>query len=1329
MTRIQRLKLHISQALGADRPALRRDLQRIEKRLFRHPSAEGDPQALSALEHRIQRSIRRRQQRIEQCPRVEVNPGLPIADSQAEIIDAIGRHPVVIISGETGSGKTTQLPKLCLAAGRGIDGKIGCTQPRRIAATTVARRIAEELGESMGASVGYKIRFKDRTPRDAFIKIMTDGILLAEAQNDRFLNEYDTLIVDEAHERSLNIDFILGLLKTLLKRRKNLKIIITSATIDTEKFARAFDNAPVIEVSGRMYPVEVRYMEDGAVTPENGDATHVETAVSAVDRLVAESHRGDILVFMPTEQDIRETCDLLAARNYRNITVYPLFARLAGREQARVFSSRDSRKIIVATNVAETSITIPGIKYVVDTGLARIARYSPRTRTKALPVEPVSRSSADQRMGRCGRVAKGVCIRLFSEEDYLGRPLYTPPEILRTNLAEVILRMMALKLGDVAAFPFIDPPADKSIQDGFQLLRELGAIKPSTGKGAGANRFVLTGKGRVMAKVPLDPRLSRMLIESADEGCLEQLVIIASALSIPDPRERPHENTDAADRAHHTFEHPNSDFLTLLTIWDRFRIEKRKRGTVRKLKRFCSEHFLSYKRMREWQDIHRQINLVLEESRMGSSRTSSAAKPFIPAADAGTSDPTYAAIHRSILSGFLSNIALKKEKNFFTAARSREAMIFPGSGLFNHAGQWIVAAEMVATTRLFARTVARIDPAWLEPLAKSHCRYTYLDPHWERNREEVVAKEQVSLFGLIMESGRPVSFGRIDPEAATDIFVRSALVDRDIKKPLPFMVHNHQLIDDVTTLEDKLRRRDILIDENDIQDFYRSRLERVYDIRSLKRLLREKKGDQFLRLNRDDLMRYMPGGDEIERYPERIAMGGDQFQCEYRFDPGAPKDGVTVKIPSSVASCVTPEPLDWLVPGLLKEKVTELIKGLPKTHRRRLVPVPDTVDIITREMPRSGRALISELGDFILKRFGVDIPAAAWPTEDLPDHLRMRLSITDAHGHEVAGGRDPAILARLSVAEAPEAGLAAARKQWERSGLTNWEFGDQPESVSLQGKKQRQWTQYPGLAVTGEEGGQRVDLRLFSDRSRAVGSHVKGVAVLLSLRLSSDLKYLKKVMTLPAHKKSYAAGFGGIGGFRDCLTGVIKERLLLKNIRTQQAFETYAVQVKAQLLEQGRLLLASCLAVLEAYGGTREVLRTLSLQYIKAGPVTNFLTHLETEIRQLVPENFPALYEPGRMPDLVRFMNALAVRARRGVVDLEKDRIKAQKVKKYSDALSDLLKTLSPSVSEEKRRCIEAFFWMVEEYKVSLFAQEIKTGIPVSEKRLDKRLKEIERMV
>ena len=1339
---MKKIESLLPKALIADRYKIGRELDRIKAWKTKTPPNEKINKRLILLEKKLQRSIKKRSWRNINRPKPIYNDALPILSKKDDIIDAISNHPVVIISGETGSGKTTQIPKFCLAAGCGVDGKIGCTQPRRIAAMTVSKRIAEELGETLGESVGYKIRFKDKTSPNAFIKIMTDGMLLAETQNDPYLNEYDTIIVDEAHERSLNIDFILGILKTLLKKRKDLKVVITSATIDTEKFSKAFDHAPVIEVSGRMYPVDVRYLPMDSKFGDDDEQTHVDMAVYAVDRLFKETVSGGMLVFMPTEQDIRETCDLIREKNNKNATVLPLFARLSASEQSRVFSRGLGRKVIVATNIAETSITIPGIKYVIDTGLARISRYMPRSRTTSLPVTAISKSSADQRKGRCGRVENGVCIRLYSEEDFENRPLFTSPEILRANLAEVILRMISLKLGDISNFPFIDKPALKSIQDGFDLLYELGAIiLESSQKKKEKQHFSLTKKGRLMAKMPVDPRLSRMLIEAQTEGCLEALIVIASALSIQDPRERPAEKAQEADQAQKIFCDPFSDFITLLNIWNKYHEVLKKEKTTGRIKKFCKTRYLSFKRMREWRDIHAQLSEALKEydpddknKKVIESRIKKRVLPEQQTIKNTISNTEfsdlYTAIHKSLLSGLLSNIAMKKEKNIFFATKGKEVMIFPGSSLFNTAKEWIVAAELVETSRLFARTCANIDNTWLEKLGGNLCKYTYLHPHWERKRGQVVAYEQVTLFGLIIIPKRKVSYGRINPEQATEIFIQSALVEGDIKENFAFMLHNQNLIDNVKNMEDRIRRKDILVSEADLFDFYTKRLKGCYDIRTFKTYLKQNKNDHFLRMNPEDITRYAPDEKELSLYPDRIDLGNLSLDCAYRFEPGTTDDGVTVTIPASMADAIPSESLGWLVPGLYREKITTLIKGLPKTFRKKLVPVANTVNIIISEMPKAKTSLITALGNFIYTRFGIDIPSSAWPDDLLPDYLKMRVSITNAKGKELFSGRDLNILSRhvsnkIGPVESPE--MDAAKTDWERTHITCWDFPDLPEFIDLKDKNMKQWLVYPGLQKADPKQ-KSVNLRLFQSNETAIESHKEGVALLFTLYFSKDLKFLKKTLKLPKDMEEISNYFGGSARFEKRMYESIINKLFLKNIRSKDAFFAYAESITQSILSEGRELLNQSLPVLEAYHETRTTIYALETAHNTNKAVLEFLKGLRTELSKLVPETFVDLYDADRIIHLIRYMKALEIRARRAVVDFEKDRAKADDIQIFTKSLNQLLKGLSPTTSKEKKAAIEAYFWLIEEYKVSIFAQELKTSVPVSKKRLKEKLKEIERM-
>jgi len=1238
-------------------------------------------------------------------PRLSYAEHLPIFAKKDEIVSAVRENPVVIVSGDTGSGKSTQLPKMCLEAERGIDGKIGCTQPRRIAAVTIARRIAEELGERIGKSVGYKIRFQDRSHASEYIKIMTDGILLAETQRDRDLYQYDTLIIDEAHERSINIDFLLGLLKTLLERRDNLKIVVTSATIDTERFSTFFNNAPVVNVEGRLYPVDLHYLPIPDELEKTGEITYVDMAVQAVEELRKRDRAGHMLIFMPTEQDIRETCAQLEARSLPGIKVLPLFARLTSRQQRRVFSPLPGQKIVVATNVAETSVTIPGIKYVIDTGLARIPRYLPRSRTTSLTVGPIAKSSADQRKGRCGRVQHGVCIRLYSEDDFLVRPEFTEPEILRSNLAEVILRMLSLNLGDIQSFPFIDPPSSKRIKDGFDILKELGAIEDRPG------RTRLTERGVWMARIPLDPRLSRMILEAVREGCVAEVAVVAAALSIQDPRERPIDNAEEADRVHAAFNHPNSDFITLINLWDRFQRHREDHPSQNQLRRFCKTHFLSFVRMREWCDIHQQIVGILEE--LGIDIVGE-----LPYSD---SKARYEAIHRSVLSGCLSNIGMIKEKNHYHGAKGRELMVFPGSTLFNKASPWIAAAEVVKTSRLFARIVARIQPQWLEALGHELCRYTYSNPRWVKNRREVRADERVTLYGLPVVEGRSVPFGPVRPGESHRIFIQAALVEGRMKAVPSFLRHNQAMIGRLRSMEDKLRRRDILIGEQEIAEFYSRRLPGIYDVRGLKKRILEKGGDAFLRMGESDLLRERPDPDRLSAFPDWLDIRGHRFYLSYRFTPGEEEDGVTLTIPASLAPKFPVDRLDWLVPGLFSEKISTLIKGLPKRYRKQLVPVSDAAATVVSEMPVTEEALVNALSRFIYRRFGIDIPALVWPQTELPRHLQMRLSLIDQNGTEIRSGRDPGLLGAIRPEGPVSKPLQMARKQWERTGIRSWDFGNLPREIPVGSRL----IAYPAL-VPGEEG---TDLRLFDDPQAALEKHREGVEVLLSLQLKRNLKGLKGRLALPSRLEKAALHFGGTKALENALYQRLCRDLLRMDIRTEMEFHSHAQETKRSITAEAKELLGQTCELLQALEDTHSTLFTLEHANRSNGPVVELCRRIHQELQALLPEDFLARYSRERLANLPRYIKAMRIRAERGANDVEKDRKKALELEGFLTLLTEIKAGLSGYVTDEKCAAVDAFRWMIEEYKVSLFAPELKTPYPVSPKRLKEKAEAIRRMV
>ncbi len=1266
---------------------------------------------------------------------------LPITRRKEDIIQAIKDNPVVIISGATGSGKTTQIPKFCIAAGRGRLGRIGCTQPRRIAAVNVARRIAEELHERIGQSVGYKIRFDDTINRQTCIKIMTDGILLAETQSDPQLKEYDTLIVDEAHERSLNIDFTLGLLRRLIRRRKDMKLIITSATIDTDQFSRAFDHAPVIEVSGRMFPVDILYrpyLNPSDPSGDPDDQGYVEAAADSVLHLLSTTRAGDILVFMPTEQDIGETLELIRSRRIPGVTVLPLFARLSAREQSRIFSRPPGRKIIIATNVAETSLTIPGIKYVVDTGLARIPSYSPRTRTTALPVSPVSQSSANQRAGRCGRVENGVCIRLYDEDDFNGRPYFTPPEILRSNLAEVILKMMALGLGDVAGFPFIDPPAPKSIQDGFATLIELGAIRERRRKEKqpGRKSYHLTDIGQIMARLPIDPRLSRILLEADRLGCLAEAAVITTALAVSDPRQRPMEKTQAADQKHALFKDPSSDFVTLLNIWQAVQKARNRFQSRSGLKTFCRDHFLSFKRIREWNEIHDQILTILKENGINGDTPLPAAvgTKGLKAKAFELGGPLYIALHQALLTGCLAHIAHKKEKNMFTAAKGQQVMIFPGSGLFDDAGQWIVAAEFVKTSQVFARTVAKIDPDWLEPIGRDLCAYSYSDPHWEKSRGEVVALEQVALFGLIIVSGRRKAYGKVNPEEAGDIFIRHALVQEEIAQKFPFMIHNRELMASLETMEHKTRKKDILASEEDIFMFYKSRLPRPFsDIRTFARFLKENNDPDFLKMTLSDLQKSDVDEQALALYPDTLATTQGRFPLEYRFTPGSGRDGVTLKVPVAAAPFVPIHHLGRLVPGLFEEKVTALIKALPKRFRTRLMPVSEKAALIAAELPKSDRPLFSLLSAFIRERFGIQIPETAWSDQDLPEHLKMRISIRDEKGREIKASRDPSLLTQL-VSQKPgkeEAAFEKARQGFERSNIRAWDFPDLDPCLSISMDDQGTLNAYPGLSCEADAKTREIILclRLFRSQRKAQEAHLQGIRHLFTLCFPEDFKALKNdIRSFPGLTR-VAPFFDGRSLFQTAVFDRITRTLFARDIRTRKDFDAHARDRLPRIYEHGREFMKIVCALGDIYQSCFERLQKLSFQHRDRKKTAERLTGLFNELKNLVPPNFLDLYTEERIRHLPRFVDGLRIRAQRIVDHPLKEEKKAQGMEKYSRCLTTFLSSLSQDSSPAKTRQVENFFWLLEEYKIALFTPELKTSVKVSEKILDRLAIDISQMI
>ncbi|MBU0729923.1 MAG: ATP-dependent RNA helicase HrpA [Proteobacteria bacterium] len=1249
--------------------------------------------------------------------KIKYPPELPITGHRQEIVDAIRAHQVLIIAGDTGSGKTTQLPKMCLEAGRGIKGMIGCTQPRRIAAVTIAARVSEELGPQGPQLVGYKIRFQDKTRKYHKIKFMTDGILLAEAQQDRYMQAYDTIIVDEAHERSLNIDFLLGMLKRLLARRKNLKVIITSATIDTEKFSKNFNNAPVIQVSGRTYPVEVRYQENG---DDQDDAAYVELAVKAVGEIRRKEAPGDILVFMPTERDIRETVEALegdlqarepgsARQNWpKNMLIMPLFGRLSPKDQRRIFQPVTGAKIVVATNVAETSVTVPGIRYVIDTGLARISGYNPRARTTKLPISPISRASADQRKGRCGRISPGICYRLYSEESYNNRQEFTVPEILRSNLSEVILRMIYLQLGDPVSFPFVDPPSSRALKDGYNLLKELGAID---------SHRRLTEHGKLMAILPLDPRISRMILEARDLNALAEVTIIAAALSIQDPRIRPVESEKEADQVHAAFADPGSDFLTLLNIWKRYMNMVDKDYTRTQRRKFCKQNFLSFQRMRELRDVHDQIVSILDDEG-GFIRNTRPADPE--------------AVHRALLSGNLRNIALKKEKNIYQGAQGKEVMIFPGSGQFGKAGQWIMAAEFVETSRLFARTVAAIKPEWIEPLAQGLTRSSYSSPHWEKKRGQVVAFEKVTLFGLVIIAKRTINYGKIRPDEARDIFIWTALIEGELAGDFSFHRQNISLIARVQGMEDRVRQRDILVDDQALYAFYDQRLPQdVWDRAGLQRFLNNKGADDFLVMKEEEIVNREPSRQLIEQFPKTLKTGEFEFTLSYRFAPGSEEDGVSVEIPLSLVPYVDPEFFEWLVPGMLLEKNIALLKGLPKNLRRQLVPIPQTAEQLVGNLTLYQGSLLSALEDAIARKFNVLVDRRHWPIGNLPDHFRMRFILLDGAGRQIKATRN-FIELRGDNRQAAGDVTQAVKKQWEREDIKQWDFQDLPERIPVIGKGGALTGYFfPGLLAVDNN----VSIRLFPDQQQCREETRKGLLALYLTNFQKKGAFIKD-MHFSRNYWALYEGFGTHDEFNQGLVALIFNSIfdLGKGLIPDKA--TYE-QTLTAVREKGLYSLGNQIkeVVFTALHERRKVFDCIS-QYesMKATPLnqSKFLEFREVA-KNILPFDFFETFTVEDVLAVARYFKALCLRIERAHSDPAKDIAKAAQVQPYLARLERFEKQLKACADdffasyEKKKDLVGQYRKMIEEFRISLFAQQMKTAFPVSEKRLEKLSMEVEK--
>jgi ATP-dependent helicase HrpA len=1285
-----------------------RDEHRLGRRLERL-RGRGDDAQLVALTREVEQAEARVARRRAAVPAIDYPPQLPVTARREDLLATIREHQVTIVAGETGSGKSTQLPKICLELGRGVRGTIAHTQPRRLAARTVAARIAEELRTPLGEAIGYAVRFNDRSGEDTLVRMVTDGLLLAEIQHDRLLRRYDTVIVDEAHERSLNIDFLLGCLKRILPRRPDLKLVITSATIDTQRLSAHFGDAPVVEVSGRAYPVQTRYRP----VP---DAEHdrLDAIPDAVRELLdAEpANPGDVLVFLSGEREIRDTAELLRSRLDADVEILPLYARLSSAEQQRVFAGHRARRVVLATNVAETSLTVPGIRYVVDPGTARISRYSARLKVQRLPIEPISQASADQRKGRCGRTADGICIRLYDEEDFAARARFTDPEILRTSLASVILQMAALGLGDVADFPFLDPPDPRQVRDGVALLRELGALEPAV-KGGGHR---LTPLGRRLARLPVDPRLGRMVLEGDRLGCAREAIVIAAALSIQDPRERPAEARAAADQQHARFNdaEPRSDFLAYLSLW-RYLREQQAELSGSQFRKHCKAELIHFLRVREWQDLVGQLT--------------AAAKSVDVTVNEQPAEPDQ--IHMALLAGLLSHVGLRdtaatkapargrRPVAEYTGARGARFALSPGSALSKQAPEWTMVAELVETTRLWGRTAARIEPAWVEALAPAHLlRRTYGEPRWDARRSDVVADERVTLYGLPVVAGRQVSYGRIDPAGARELFIRRALVEGEWETRHAFFHENRARVAEVEALEERARRRDLLVGDQVLHNFYDARIPSdVVSGAHFDRWWREASAAEPDRLTLPRELLLDPGaaaGLDARDRPEAWKQGELTLKLSYRFEPGTDHDGVTAHVPLSVITELRPDGFEWLVPAFRQELVTTLIRSLPKELRKPLVPAPDLAgEALARIPPRSG-PLLDALAAELERLRGVRIPAAAWDLARLPAHLRMRFLVEDEEGRAVAEGEDLAAL-RERVRPQLRAQLAAAAPAIERSGLRAWEIGALPRVVAPAAAGGLR--AYPALVDEGETVGVRL---LETPEAQAAAMHA-GTRRLLLLSVPSTVKYVQEHLPPSTQLSLAAAPHGSAAAVVQDATVAAADALIAAAggpAWDEAGFARLRAHVAGELAEATTALLRQ---VAEIVAARRAVQRRMD--ELVAPPLQPACLDVARQLGGLVYAGFVTVAGPARLPDILRYVQGAERRLERlpSTVAVDRDRMTTVHTLEAAydarvTACREAGRSLPPSLREAG--------WMLQELRVSQFAQALGTRGAVSAKRVRKLLEQ-----
>ena len=1298
-----------------------RDQERLSRRVagLRRRQREKKPidRGLNEVEREVDKAKQLLAQREALRVTLDYPAELPVVERREDILAAIRDHQVVVVAGETGSGKTTQLPKMCLELGRGRKGLIGHTQPRRLAARSVAGRLAEELSVPLGEQVGYQVRFNDQSSPSTLVKLMTDGILLAETQHDPLLLRYDTLIIDEAHERSLNIDFLLGYLKRLLPKRPDLKIIITSATIDVERFAAHFGSpstpAPVVEVSGRTFPVDVLYRPLVRSEEDEDDRTLQEGILHAVREIeTIEREKGwlhgprDVLVFLPGEREIRETADTLRRADLKGTEILPLYARLSNEEQNRVFAPHRGRRIVLATNVAETSLTVPGIRYVIDPGLVRISRYSYRAKIQRLPIEPVSQASANQRKGRCGRIAEGVCIRLYDEEDFLSRPAFTDPEIQRTNLASVILSMLALKLGNIEDFPFVDPPDGRFVKDGFRLLFELGAVN---------DKQQLSALGRKLAKLPIDPRLARMVLAGAERGSLRDVLVVVSALAIQDPRDRPADKRQAADQAHQRWHDPDSDFVALLNLWHGIE-NAREALSGNQLRRWCRDHYINYLRMREWHDTFRQLRQLLRDMDIEVPaplpRDENESEEQAKQARRKTSGK----LHQALLSGLLSNLGTLLENREYLGARNRKFMIHPGSGLAKKTPKWVMAFELIETTKLFARTVAKIDPQWIEPQAQHLVKSSYSEPHWEMKRAQVVAFEQVTLFGLPIVARRRVHYGPIAPQESRELFIRRALVEGEFQTKGEFFTHNRALIEEVEALEDRARRRDILVDEETLFAFYDERI--PTDIVNGKgfehwRKQAERQDPTLLKFDIDALKARDAHDVTQAQYPDHLTLSGVAYPVSYHFDPDADDDGVTLTVPAAMLPQLPVHALEWLVPGLLREKCIALLKSLPKSIRRQVVPIPDWVDAALETLVPDERPLTEALGEFIRRRTATRVHSDDWRLDLLPPHLIMNVRVVDHAGKTLGQGRDVRALERRFEEAASAGAQALADQASQAPALDELPESPLPESrVTTQAGIRVE--AYPALMAEAHS----FKVAFFDHPAKAAAVHQEGVARLAIAKRPEQVKAIKR---LPGVEKC-ALLFAKVGSKQalvdDLLLAVFTQVVATHPLpRSANEFTERLKATESELIPYAASLLTRIEEALKGHLAVTKVLKgklnfALALVY----------SDVSAQMQRLVYPGF--IRDAGEwLSEYPRYTEAALIRLEKAARERGRDQMMMQDVQALEARFDARRKSERRGAAEDPE--LVAFGWWIQELRVSLFAQQLGTQMPVSVKRLEKRWEEI----